>query len=260
MTKTFILILCLMIASFSYGQTKKYIPVQGKVIGIWPHNNRFTSVEKLAELKYRWGFEHLLVAAIYGKKEIELAYKAGFESTNIMLQIFLPDYSANREKVLNAIRESGKIGAYYFDEPISRKHSIIDFLKLIKILSDEGFYPHGKFVVSEINEYRAKSIEFLVDDILYSGYGGVENQAFGRKKSWTEWKQVLGNKLNMVWISSLEDSSDYRSLFKAVKELGMHGVWFYQLEPLDSDKECDDSNFEKFCEAAVEFGFLEVGQ
>jgi hypothetical protein len=249
-----------MIASFSYGQTKKYIPVQGKVIGIWPHNNRFTSVEKLAELKNRWGFEHLLVAAIYGKKEIELAYKAGFESTNIMLQIYLPDYSANKEKVLNVIRESGKIGAYYFDEPISRKHSIIDFLKLIKILADEGFYPHGKFVVSEINEYRAKSIEFLVDDILYSGYGGVENQAFGRKKSWTEWKQVLSSKMKMVWISSLEDSSDYKSLFKAAKELGMHGVWFYQLEPLHSDKECDDSNFEKFCEAAVEFGFLEVGQ
>jgi len=257
--KTLLLLICFLLTStFLYSQTKKYEAAPGKVVGIWPHNNRFTSIEKLAELKNRWGFEHLLVAAIYGKKEIELANKAGFGSSNIMLQIYLPDFVADKENILTKIRECGKIGAYYFDEPISRKHSIMDFLFLLKFLADEGYYPLGKYVVSEINEYRANTIAFLVDDILYSGYGGVENQASGRKKSWTEWKQVLGDKLSMVWISSLLDSSDYKSLFKAAKELGMRGVWFYQLEPLDTDKECDDANFEKFCEAAVEFGFLEV--
>lgn len=239
-------------------QQKQYEAADGKIIGIWPHNNRFTSVEKLAELKTRWGFDRLLIAAIYGKKEFDLSNKAGFKSSDISFQIYLPDLQTNREKILSTIIDCGKIGAYYFDEPISRKQSLPDFLWLLKHLSEEGFYPHAQFIMSEINEYRAKQVEFLVDEIMYSGYGAKQNQGSDQNKTWTEWQKLLGNKFSMVWISSLEDEDHYRTLFQSAKALGMRGVWFYQLEPLDADKECDDSNFEKFCEAAVEFGFMKV--
>lgn len=257
--KFIFLIACtLLVTSYTCAQSKKYEPVDGKIIGIWPHNNRFTSVDKLAELKNRWGFENLLIAAIYGKKEVEMANKAGFESSKISLQIYLPDLKTNREKTINNLRECGKIAAYYFDEPISRKQSLPDFLWLLKVLSEEGYYPHAQFVVSEINEHRAKHVDFLVDEIMYSGYGSRENLGVDQQKTWKEWQSLLGRKFSMVWISSLEDADHYRELFKAAKELGMRGAWFYQLEPLDADKECDDSNFEKFCEAAVEFGFMKT--
>lgn len=258
--KSFLIILCLLLTTFIFGQSKKYVPAEGKVMGIWPHNNRFVSADKLAELKNRWGFNNLLVAAIYGKNEIQLANHAGYESSNIMFQIYLPDLIADREKTLATIKGCGKIGGYYFDEPISRKQSLPDFLWLLKWLAEEGYYPHGQYILSEINEFRAKQIDFLVDEVMYSGYGAREKQGLDQQKTWIEWQKLLGNKLSMVWISSLEDSDHYRTLFKAAKELGMRGVWFYQLEPLDADKECGDDNFEKFCEAAVEFGFMEVSQ
>ncbi len=242
----------------SFAQQIQYEAAEGKITGIWPHNNRFISVDKLAELKNRWGFEKLLVAAIYGKKEFEMANKAGFESSDICFQIYLPDLQTNREKTLNTIRELGRIGGYYFDEPISRKQSLPDFLWLLKHLSENGYYPDAQFIVSEINEHRAKKIEFLVDEIMYSGYGEKQNQGSDQNKTWTEWQRLLGSKFSMVWISSLEDADHYKTLFKSAKELGMRGVWLYQLEPLDADKECDDANFEKFCEAAVEFGFMKV--
>jgi hypothetical protein len=253
-----LLLFLLTLFNQNFAQSKKYIPADGKVIGIWPHNNRLASAEKLSELKNRWGFNSLLIAAIYGKKEFEMADNAGFESAKILYQIYLPDIQTNRVKVLNSIKEIGKIGGYYFDEPISRKQSLPDFLWLLKVLSEEGFYPHAQFVMSEINEYRAKQVDFLVDEIMYSGYGTKENLGLDQQKTWIEWKKVLGSKLSMIWISSLEDSDHYRTLFKAAQELEMRGVWFYQLEPLNSDKECDDANFEKFCEAAVEFGFMKV--
>lgn len=257
--KFILLVLCLLlISTHTEAQNKKYEPVEGKIIGIWPHNNRFTDTAKLAELKNRWGFENLLIAAIYGKQEVEMANKAGFESANISLQIYLPDLQTNKEKTVNNLKECGKIGGYYFDEPISRKQSLPDFLWLLKVLSEEGYYPHAQFVMSEINEYRAKQVDFLVDEIMYSGYGSKENLGLDQQKSWKEWQSLLGSKFSMVWISSLEDADHYRTLFKAAKELCMRGAWFYQLEPLDVDKECDDSNFEKFCEAAVEFGFMKV--
>lgn len=254
----FLILFIFILALNSFAQTKQYVAVEGKEIGIWPHNNRFTSVEKLAELRTRWGFEKLLIAAIYGKTEFDMANKAGFKSSEINFQIYMPDLQTNKEKILSTIIECGKIGAYYFDEPISRKQSLPDFLWLLKHLSEEGFYPHAQFIMSEINEYRAKHVEFLVDEIMYSGYGAKQNQGLDQQKTWTEWQRLLGNKFSMVWISSLEDVDHYRTLFQSAKALGMRGVWFYQLEPLDADKECDNSNFEKFCEAAVEFGFMKV--
>ncbi len=237
---------------------KRYEAVEGKIVGIWPHNDRIKSPERLKELKDRWGFNYILLAAVYGEKEKSLANYAGFDSLHIMHQIYLPDLINDKELVIRNIKNVGKIWAYYFDEPISREHSYIQFLNLIKDLSNNGFYPHAKFIVSELDENKAARLLRISDAIMYSGYGNRAEMGLDQVKTWKEWKEYLGEKFSLTWISSDQDSSEYRTLFKAARDLGFNAVWFYALEPISEGEEVNDSNYEKFCEAAVEYGFMKL--
>ena len=239
-------------------QNKSYEAVNGKIVGIWPHNDRLKSPERLKELKERWGFNYFLLAAIYGEKEKSLVNTAGFDSIHIMYQIYLPDMINDKESVIRNIKNIGKIWAYYFDEPISRGQSYIQFLQLITYLSNSGFYPNAKFIVSEIDERKASRLLRIADGIMYSGYGYKEEMGLDQVKTWTEWKEYLGDKFSLTWISSDQDSNEYRTLFKAARDLGFSAIWFYALEPIREGEEVKDSNYEKFCEAAVEYGFMKL--
>jgi len=237
---------------------KKYETVEDKIVGIWPHNDRLESSERLRELKDRWGFNYLLLAAVYGEKERSLANIAGFDSLHLMHQIYLPDLVNDKELVMRNIKNIGKIWAYYFDEPISREHSYLQFLNLITELSNNGFFPHAKFIVSELDEKKAARLLRIADGIMYSGYGNKEDMGLDQVKTWTEWKEYLGEKFSLIWISSDQDLNEYRTLFKAARDLGFNDVWFYALEPIGEGEEVNDSNYAKFCEAAVEYGFMKL--
>ncbi len=237
---------------------KRYEATEGKIIGIWPHNDRIKSPEKLKELKDRWGFNYILLAAVYGEKEKLMAEYAGFDSLHLMHQIYLPDLINDKELVMRNIKNIGKIWAYYFDEPISREHSYLHFLNLITELSNNGFYPHAKFIVSELDEKKAFRLLRIADGIMYSGYGNKEEMGLDQVRTWTDWKEYLGEKFSLIWISSDQDLNEYQTLFKTARDLGFNDVWFYALEPIGEGEEVNDSNYEKFCEAAVEYGFMKV--
>ncbi len=255
-------ILFLLIFSFcsctisAQANSKIYYKVaEGKSAGIWPHNDRFLSIERMTELKKKWGFDYLLLAAIYDEKDKRFVKEAGFDSLHIAYQIYLPDISAEK-KYIDKLARLGKVWAYFFDEPISRDHNYLDFLNLIIFLSENGLYPHAKFIVSELDEKKGKKVLPLVDVVTYSGYGNSNKFGSDQAATWSEWKNYLGDKFGMPWISAQSDSNEYRTLFKAAKDLDFNFVWFYALEPLPANQEINDSNYAKFCEAAVEFGFM----
>ncbi|MEW5843093.1 MAG: hypothetical protein AB1775_07500 [Bacteroidota bacterium] len=236
----------------------KYEAAEGKIVGIWPHNDRFKSIGSMKELNERWGFNYVLLAEIYGAKEKKLLDNAGFDSLHIMHQIILPNSDNERNLLLEKILRLGKLWAYYFDEPISRGQSFIQFSKLIIDLSNNGFFPYAKFIASELDEKKAARLLRIVDGIMYSGYGSSEKMGTDQAKTWAEWKKYLGEKFSLVWISAEQDSNEYRTLLKSAKELGFNSVWLYALEPIAEGKEVSNSNYEKFCEAAVEFGFMKL--
>ena len=267
MMRKFSKILLLQIALFSFvsftgvAQSKignTYEAVEGKTIGIWPHNDRFNSIEKMNELKERWGFEYILLAAIYSRSEMGILNKAGYDSLHIAFQIYLPDLIGKKASFLNNLKELGKIWAYYFDEPISRDHSYKEFLGLLSFLSDNGLYPHAQFIVSELDEKKAKLVLPFIDNVTYSGYGNQDKMGFDQAKTWSEWKDYLGEKFGMLWISSDLDSNEYKTLFKTAKEIDINSIWLYALEPLATGKEVSNDNYDKFCEAAVEFGYMKI--
>lgn len=255
-----IMIICfLLVQKYTSAQSQNYTRYQtaeGKIVGIWPHNDRFKSVEKMKELKERWGFNYVLLAEIYGAKEKVLLNKAGFDSLHIMHQIILPSTDQGRFLLDEKLTSLGKVWAYYFDEPISREQSFIQFSKLITDLSNNGLYPFAQIITSELDERKAARLLRVADEIMYSGYGSKEEMGLDQAKTWSEWREYLGKQFSFVWISTDQDSNEYRTLLKAAKEIGFNSVWLYALEPIETGKEVSDSNYEKFCEAAVEFGFM----
>lgn len=234
----------------------QYEAVEGITMGIWPHENRLRSGEKLKELRDKFGFNFLLVAAPYGETWYQNVKNSGFDSTNIVKQIYFPDFITRPEWFWNNIYSLGTVYAYYFDEPLSRGFPFIELMKLKILFSNKGLYPKSYFFLGEVNEYRAKKLERLVDVISYTGYGSKDKDGLDQRKSWQEWKEVLGDKFSMLWIGAHEDSSHFSNLFKAAKELGYKSIWLYQYEPLDADKEIGDKIITRYCEAAVEYGFM----
>jgi hypothetical protein len=237
-------------------QVHKYEPIEGKLMGIWPHENRLRSTQKLNQLKNDFGFNYLLVAAPYGDVWYDSIKNSDYDSDHIVKQIYFPDYLNRENWFWKNIYSLGNVYAYYFDEPISRKFSFTGITKLITIFSEKGLYPKSKFFLGEINEYRAKKLERLVDIISYTGYGTKGKNGEDQVNSWIKWKNFLGDKFSMLWIAAHEDSTHFRTLFKAAKELGYNSIWFYQYEPLETDKEISEKVIYDFCEAAVEFGFM----
>lgn len=248
-------------AQISLGTSgKSYSAVEGKIIGIWPHENKNNSVEKLRALRENWGFNYILIAAPYGEPFYTNAKKAGFDSTSIMKQIFLNDMINRREWFWKNIESLGKVWAYYFDEPISREYPYKVIMKLISELSEKRLYPTAKLVVGELDERKAVRFLSTTDAIMYSGYGERKDLGVDQIQTWHDWREYLGEKFSMLWISSNEDSLEYKTLFKAARDLGINSVWLYQYEPMESDRETGDLNLEKFCEAAVENGFMRINK
>ena len=111
------IILLLSQVYFAFGQStyiedwsKFYETIENKMVGNWPHDNRFSDLAKLKELKYRWGFNHFLLQQKRGLESYKMAIQAGFDSSNIMRHIWQSNYQENIEEV-------PETWAYYIDEP-----------------------------------------------------------------------------------------------------------------------------------------------
>ncbi len=237
---------------------KSYEPVKGKIMGIWPHNDRFKSVEKLKELKDKWGFNNILIPEIYDRETYEMVVKAGFDSSVIMYQIVTPSFHNEISTKKRMLREIHPVAYYYFDEPISREHGFTSALEIVKILSEYGYYPKAKLVFTELTIEKGMRLRRISDKLMYSGYGRQGLNGKDQIETWEEWKANLGNQFSMTWVGSHEDFDEYEELFAAAERLGLNGIWFYMLEPLGDGLEASVDNFVNFCEAAVRHGFLKV--
>ena len=257
----FITALLLFTVNNLFAQSKNnisYEPVAGKIVGIWPHENKLRSTEKLNELKDRFGFNYILIAAPYGEEWLQNVRKSKYDFDHVMKQLYYGDLVNRPEWFWNNIEITGKVWAYYFDEPISREFSYIGVTKLMTALIKKEYYPHAQFIFGELDEKKAILFNNIAEVLMFSGYGSQEKSGFDQKQTWNEWRNYLGPKLSMCWISTLEDSLEYRTLLQTAKELNMDGVWLYQYEPLDAKGETSNANLQKFCEAAAKFGFLQI--
>ena len=230
-----------------------YEPVENKIIGVWPHNSRFLDIERLKELRYRWGFNHALLARSLGLSYYQKLTEAGYNSTNIMKQIKQDTYTENVEGI-------PPLWAYFIDEPgelgenLTVWNSITDWIK--------SNNPTTKIVVSgyKRDSFLIEYVNTISDYAMFSSYKhwfkllgfwipGDQDQ----RDDWSDMKNLFGNKFSFTWVGAHRDLSEYYDLLAKAKQLQLSGVYLYQLEPMDN--EVSDANLESFANAAYVHGF-----
>jgi hypothetical protein len=241
--------------NYQYNWYKYYTPVEGKIIGIWPHLSRWNNIERLKELKYRWGFNFLAFWSWLGKDIFENAKQLGFNpSTNIM-RIVEPD---NYQDAI----EFNQCWAYYLDEPADRG---IPFT-MVSIMKDwlKTNFANSLFVISgyKRNSDLINYVNALADKVLFSsyvhwweilGYWVSWPEDPDQRSDWTDMKNLFGSKFSLTWINANKDLSEYEGLVGHAANLGQNGIWFYEYDP---ETEVDDNNFERFANACTTRDFL----
>ena len=64
--------------NYIYSWYKYYEPVEGKIVGSWPNTYRWNDIEKLKELKYRWGFNYVLFWPELGLNRFNMLKQIGY--------------------------------------------------------------------------------------------------------------------------------------------------------------------------------------
>jgi hypothetical protein len=262
-TGKFIIILSLYFSVLVSSQTtyeekwiKYYSAVENKTVGVWPHNSRYTDVTRLKELKYKWGFNHILIARTFGIEYYNMIIEAGFDSSKIMRQIRQDTYLEN-------VEDLPEMWAYYIDEPADLGENITIWTGIKNWIKNK--YPNTSIVLSgykrtdQLKDY----VNTIADNVMFSSYkhwweflglwiSVPENK--DQRSDWTDMKNRFGNKFSFSWVGAHKDLSEYDDLLGKAKNLQLNGVFLYQLEP--HENEVDDNNLEQFSDAATKHGFL----
>jgi hypothetical protein len=77
-----------------------------------------------------------------------------------------------------------------------------------------------------------------------------------QRPDWADMENLFGPKFSFSWVGAHKDLKEYDDLLGKAKNLGLQGVFLYQLEPVE--EEVGDDNLETFSDAAVKHGFQKV--
>jgi hypothetical protein len=231
-----------------------FAPVDSKYLGIWPNNNRFNDINRLKELKEKFGISYFFQANSNDESKFSLALQAGFVPSKIMAQI-LPD------SYVSKINMYGDIFAYYMDEPADNNLSIAG----IRATLNNSGLSLVDFIISGYK--RGEALQLYVeqtDQVLFSSYQHWREILPGifvswpvnqdQRSDWTDMKNLFGNKFSMTWVGAHKDGNEYNDLLGHAKNLNLRVVWYYQFQDLTDNYSND--NLYNFCQAAWEAGYL----
>lgn len=257
----FIIILNLNLSTLSqsYSEdvwTKYYVPVENKIVGIWPHNSRYSDLNRMKEFRHIWGFNHVLLHTVQQMDGYRLLRDAGFDSTKIFRKIKLDSYIVDVESV-------PAMNTYYIDEPadegdnLSLWKSAVDWIK--------NKYSTSQIVLSgyKRNDFLKDYVNSIGDNVMFSSYKHWWEllglwvswpEEPDQRPDWVDMKNIFGSKFNFSWIGAHKDVNEYDNLLGKAKNLGLQGVFLFQLQPHDA--EVGDDNLEQFSEAAVRHNFM----
>ncbi|MBN2572619.1 MAG: hypothetical protein JXA68_10865 [Ignavibacteriales bacterium] len=233
-------------------ELERYETKPGKIVGIWPHNDRMQNSTEIAKLKNKYGFNYILFADAYDLTKFNLVLSSGFARDKIIAQIFRHTYQQK-------ISQYGTIYAYYADETLYnnwRMSEIIEIRNYIKLNTTNSKYFIGDWhrcpEFTEMVSYSDGCFYTVYDDrnqIIDCIYiEGSDDQ----RESWTDMKNRYQQKSISNWIGAHRDQSEYIRLLGHAYNLGLQMIWFYQLQ----DPYSDFTNIRNFCDAAWYSGWM----
>jgi hypothetical protein len=230
--------------TYEFGWIKYYEAQDNKIVGIWPHWNRWNNVGKLKELRTRWGFNYVFSYPLTSPPVYSNVLAAGYNPSQIMV-FFKPEAGYDYPDLLQFPQSYG----YYVDEPSERGYSL-SWLSDAKNFITNNF-PGSQLLISGYKRTSGLTNHVSVSDhVLFSSYKhwwqllGIwvaccpENP--DQRGDWSDMKNLYGNKFSTTWIGAHMDMSDYGDLIGHAQNLGLN------------------SNLEAFCSNAASRNFLKV--
>ncbi len=228
-----------------------YEAQSGVIVGIWPHNARMQNSTEISKLKNKYGFNYILLASAYDLTKFNLILNSGFARNNIMAQILPNNFQQKTYQY-------GSIYAYYVDEPSENGYSMAGIRDAIN-----NNAPGSKLIISGYKRtYGLDGYVSTSDGVLFSSYKHWWECLPGvwcswpvdpdQRPDWTDMKNRYGNKSFMNWVGAHQDLSEYPVLLGHSANLGLPGVWLYQLEEVDNSED----NILSFCYNAWASGYL----
>lgn len=238
------------IKDVDYWIFEKYIPVPDKIVGIWPTEERWSNVERIKELKEKWGFNYIFTTL-------------GSYYDNCLSAGYLPDhmlgggidvYSGGYRQY---IQSRPALWGYYTDEPVTNHGAGAQYPMSTAYQWFKQNYPNSLFISGETTPLMASFIIDYIDIIFCTRYC-VDGDYFciypDQRPLWTDFKNAFEEKFSMTWIGAHKDLSQYDDLIGHAKNLGLKAIWLYQYQ--DDTDISSDNNISSFALYAWKWGWL----
>lgn len=256
----------------------KYAPVDGRHLGIWPQWSGWT-LEKQKYFHDELGFSKILVYPLNYLGELssdfyDNALEAGFGNDSIWIKIWDDNYlwATSNLSCLN----------YFLDEPVEHNcagepsngsvshiyppEELSQIRDSIKSVSDTANFIIGGYkrcshliIAGDIADYVMYTSYTKWNDlnlpVCFPNFGwgdsiesawipGDENQS----ESWQDMQDIFEEKFARTWVKA--DEEEFVDLLNSANTLGLNEIWLYAHQNEDS------TNLTRFCEAALETGWL----
>lgn len=206
---------------------------------------------EISKLKNKYGFNYILFASNYDLNKFNVVLNSGYSKDKIMVQILPENYQ-------NKMAQFGSVYAYYLDESYERNLSMAGMREAINSNA-----PGSKLIISGYRRTEGQVYyASFSDGILFSAYNHWWSCGLGawcswpvdpdQRPDWTDMKNIYGNKSFMNWVGTHKDLSEYPQLLGHSSNLGLPGIWLYQLQEVDNSED----NILNFCYNAWANGYL----
>ncbi len=232
-----------------YWELEKYIPVEGKRLGIWFHEDYWNN-EFLNRIRNFYGFSLLAVTWPSDNNppsnminRISLCESVGFYKSTDLMEII--DSKNNIWVTHPAIRD---FSLHYTDEPLDREQSsdrwsVQDLVTVSNSILGQN--PTAKFLVgtpknqytvfgNTLPDYRSFINQTINSFIMYTDYeSGAFNNINDQSSCWTYFDNYFGNnRVITQWIGLEEDyhgigDIEYGNLLGIANDHGYNQIWLY---------------------------------
>jgi len=145
-----------------------YEPKTGKIFGIWPHQSWKNDLNKLTELRTKWGFNYIVLPYSDGISTRSNYINSGFTMNKIMVTIYDFEH-ANQQWVIDTFTGAY---AFYADEPNTTNEwrnyqlSFLGMPEYIDIHSPNSLFITGSYKPNDgFDGYVS-----VTDKVLFTGY------------------------------------------------------------------------------------------
>jgi hypothetical protein len=210
---------------------EKYTPFSG-IVGIQPQNDWAANLWTLGHLKNKYGFSNILMQEMNARNCIN---NNGAYSVGEILLVFDPP-----NLVIECIDQwnLGTLAGCYYDEP-SLNYGIEESRNyLINTVTHWRAKFSSPIVLGERTHVLAHEYDDLVDIVngtQYSEYHYYPPYCVkcyypleaDQRDSWDSFNSSFSNKFECLWISALEDQSEFSDLIGHARNMGKSTIWLW---------------------------------